>query len=260
MNTLPRRHRDALQRAVALVRDEGGSVRGDVSALTGLLYGRWYTRLSTPKAGGWPHAMPFVTRLRQALTHALRGRGVVHLPDVMARETLVPGSGYWAVSGRRADASAPAGVRRIYWNVSQQGAPALVHDLVATLPDAVWWHCKVPTERRGFERPDAAVLYVDAVAWPRLQPLIASLASRHRRHLHPEIPPLTSWMDAGVASACDPGVAGESFGLTLCRRVAEVLAGHAADERAVETLSARLFPATATGPARRRRTRRRPDG
>lgn len=226
---LPSRHREAMARAIDASMYCANP--DDVRSLTAHLYQHWYAQLSSSKATGWSHRVAFVTRLRQALTHAANGRAMVSSRDVVQRQALDHALGYWSVwspSGPPVPVSGEptrttGTVRRVYWNVMQQGAPALVHDLVATLPDQLRWSFKVPVSADDFLRPDALVLYAEDQAWSILQPLVASLAVAHRHHLHPEVPPLTSWIDDGVASAIDPGVAGESFGLTLCRCIAEVL-------------------------------------
>jgi len=270
MTALPRRHRDALAAAVAVARSLPAGVGRDVRSLADALYAQWYTRLRTPKPTGWPSGLPFVTRLRQAFSHAARGRGCRSLTEVAACETLVEDCGYWSVqspifaltSSPQASSETGDAMRRIYWNAVQTGTPALVHDLTAVLPAGFWWSLKVPLTPDGFLRPDAVVLYVDADAWPRALSLVSSVAARHRRHLHPDVPPLTSWIDAGVASARDPGVPGESFGLALCRRVAEILAGSPGARTDASRLAAGLFPPTTGRRSARpgRRRPRRPDG
>lgn len=218
--SLPARHREALVRAVRVATTVRTS---DDSTLTALLYSQWYTQLSSPKPVGWSAQTPFITRLRQALAHAARGRdGRLDVPALVDRQAMDIATGYWSASSSAPPAPSRA-VRRVYWNVVQQGAPALVHDLVATLPAVTRWTLKVPVDAGDFQRPDTLVLYLAADEWPALLPLVHTLAVRHQRTLHPDVPPLTTWVAPGVASALDPGIPGESFGLTLCRRIAEVL-------------------------------------
>jgi hypothetical protein len=90
---LPARHVDGLTRAVTSVLSCPPAVRTDVRALTTWLYLHWYTHLCSPKPAGWTSGVPFLTRLRQALSHAARGRGVRSTDAVIARQQLDAQSG-----------------------------------------------------------------------------------------------------------------------------------------------------------------------
>ena len=102
---------------------------------------------------------------------------------------------------------------RFYWNVHPGAAPRLVGDITGALLEAgVAYTLKLPVDSTGYDRPDAAVLYVgdeDAMA---VRALLPGLWCALRHGLHPDVPALTLRLADGLAFAEQPD-GGASFGM-----------------------------------------------
>lgn len=258
---IPARHLDALGRAVDCA-GIGHGAPHDTGTLTLRLYDQWFTRLCESKASGWESATPFLTRLRQAWAHAVVTRHRADMWEAIERQNADASTGYWGAWSADGQPEGP-GTIRVYWNARQQGTPGLVHAMVLALPPAAAWSLKVPLWTEGFQRCDTVVLYLAPSLWPALRVSLRGVATAHRHALVRQVPPLTTSLADGVATAVDPGRPGESFGMALCRCVAEVIAHRSqtvrADSReeAVKALAERLYGTPCAGPTHAARVRAR---
>jgi hypothetical protein len=110
-------------------------------------------------------------------------------------------------------------VVRVYWHVIAAGAVELVRALTSRLEaDGFAYRFKLAHHPLGFNRADAAVLYLRAEDFPPLRTALAGLAEALAHRLRPRVPAFTLPLAAGVGLAEDPG---ESFGEHRCRLLAE---------------------------------------
>lgn len=182
----------------------------------------------------WPGE--FVTRDAPGV----QPRPGMHVSVFCPRDSPTIQPGFYFVFGEASsDQDAELDLVRIYWNVSDAGAPTLVHHLAGALNRyGVPFRFKTLSRRTAYVRSDAAVLYVnrrffhisaelaDAEVRPRLAPF-----------LRPETPLFTRALFPGIALAEDPET-GESFGMARCRVLAEAL--WEAREEEVDTLDGRM--------------------
>jgi hypothetical protein len=157
----------------------------------------------------------------------------VRLPKELPR--LSPG--YWfAISDAPVDTLAV----RVYWNVTSQGAPALVALLTAWLNrDGVPFRLKVADHPYRFARHDTAVLYLSGDAFRGLRAALAEAADALAAHLRPGIPAFTLDLAPGVGLAEDVG--GNSFGAQRCDLLADaIVRAQEGPCRGVEAVAARF--------------------
>jgi len=116
---------------------------------------------------------------------------------------------------------------RFYWNVSLEGAEALLRSLVPVLNRfQVPFRLKCPVYASMYSRRDTVVLYV-ATRWQQVTAqLISLMYEQLAEHVRDDVPLFTYRLHPGVALAGEPGN-GESFGMHRCRLVAEgILEAH----------------------------------
>jgi hypothetical protein len=141
------------------------------------------------------------------------------------RDSVASQAGYWvAWGGAWGPPLEPANIVRLYWNVDAAGAPALVGALTGRLAErSLAYALKVPDQDAGFNRCDAAVLYLDRddlrAAAPALRAAHAAVAGL----LEAPTPALTRALAPGLGLAEEPP-GPESFGGHRCRLIAEALA------------------------------------
>jgi hypothetical protein len=110
-------------------------------------------------------------------------------------------------------------VVRVYWNVVAGGAVELVRALTSRLTDERVPYCfKLAHHPLGFDRADAAVLYVRAEDFPPLREALTAIGETLAAVLRPREPVFTLPLVPGVGLAEDPG---ESFGEHRCGLLAE---------------------------------------
>jgi hypothetical protein len=155
---------------------------------------------------------------------------------------------YTAVSEAPGDLVSPAGVVRVYWNITRTGAPALVGALTSGLNNAgVAFRLKVADHRFGLGRCDGAVLYLRADAFSGLRPMVHDVATAMSTRIRPRIPAFTLELAPGVGLAEDDG-GGESFGERRCELLADGIVrayeqGHATVEAQVRAIADRFAEA-----------------
>ena len=138
------------------------------------------------------------------------------------RETLEAQPGYYFAFGETLDELADQlSIVRFYFNCRADGAAALLGALTGlaqSLPDAL--PAQGADGAGGYDRADAAVLYVGARYFPIVARIVMQM--RDRVPLEDAVPLFTKRLWPGVGVAMEPG-SGESFGSHRSRLVAEGL-------------------------------------
>jgi hypothetical protein len=112
---------------------------------------------------------------------------------------------------------------RFYWNIGSEGALDLLRRLSGDMNRyQVPFQFKCSVYRHGYDRRDAAVLYVLRKFYPIVRELVKAWSEGCASHLRDDVPLFTLRVENGVGLAEDPGT-GESFGMNRCRHVAEAL-------------------------------------
>jgi hypothetical protein len=141
----------------------------------------------------------------------------VRLPNALPQ--LSPG--FYTIVGDNPARAPSATTVRVYWNVTPEGAPALVGALVSRLnADRVPFRLKVGDHPFRLDRCDAAVLYVSGDDFRALDETLQKVIRELRGALLRRVPTFTLEYAPGVALAEDDGD-GESFGMRLCALLAE---------------------------------------
>jgi hypothetical protein len=124
---------------------------------------------------------------------------------------------------------------RIYFHVAAAGAATLLNCTTEFCNRrGMPFGMKCLANPAGYDRADAAVLYVAPPHYDTIAELLAELPPAVRRHLRPEIPLFAKKLAAGLALAEQPGT-GESFGQHRSRLLAEaVLLGSMLGARSTE--------------------------
>lgn len=139
------------------------------------------------------------------------------------RESTAVQPGVYFAFGESVMGSDHMDVIRLYWNIDSDGALKLMREITWTLNRfQLPFQFKCSIYRQGFERRDAAVLYVHK----RFYGIVRELSEAWRRacapHLRDDVPLFTLPAGKGVGVAEDPGTS-ESFGMNRCRHVAEAI-------------------------------------
>ena len=136
--------------------------------------------------------------------------------------SLSPGF-FTVVSEAPADLTTADRVVRVYWNITRQGAPALVGALTARLnAGRAPFRLKVADHPFRLDRCDAAVLYLPGERFVALSETLCDVASALSAHLPARIPAFTLELAPGVGVAEADGT-GESFGIRRCGLLAEAI-------------------------------------
>lgn len=145
---------------------------------------------------------------------------------------------YFAFGETLADQQDDFGILRFYWNVTADGAAALIGAITEMLNRfAIPFRLKCLNLANLFDRADAAVLYL-AKRHYRIAATILPEVHRAMRPLLKSATPLFAKPLAdGLGLAEDPRT-GESFGMSRCRLVAEAVCR--AHERGLDSPPARL--------------------
>jgi hypothetical protein len=138
------------------------------------------------------------------------------------RETFDVQPGYYFAFGETLDELADQlSMVRVYFNCRAGGAPSLFAELTSSLNRyQTPFHLKAPTAAAGYDRADAAVLYIGARYFSIVARLVSQL--RERVPLEDAVPLFTKRLWPGIGVATEPG-SGESFGSHRSRLAAEGL-------------------------------------
>lgn len=136
------------------------------------------------------------------------------------RLRLAPGY-YMAIGDRDLDAGAP--ITRIYFNLDDAGAVALVRSVTTILNEGrVPFRLKIADHPSRFDRCDSGVLYARRRDRARLWPLLRIVRARLGARIGATVPAFTKQIAPGIAAADEPR-SGESFGMDRCRLAARGL-------------------------------------
>lgn len=147
----------------------------------------------------------------------------VHMPS--GRSNLSPG--FYVIIGNEGQGSddgttTTTTTTRIYFNVRKEGAAELTANLCKYLNDlSVPFFYKVLSDEAGYDRADAAVLYLDKEEYPQAEAFIQEKWTSLEGLLRPETPAFTLAVAPGVGVSEDPGN-GLSFGEHRCSILAQV--------------------------------------
>jgi hypothetical protein len=153
----------------------------------------------------------------------------------LSKDLLNISPGYYMALSDTPLFPAPGGyLVRLYWNVSADGAVPLVAQATPRLNAAgIPFKLKVVAHPEGFQRADAAVLYIRREDYARVATILSPIYAEVQRHLRPAVPALTKPLAPGLGLAEDPGP-GESFGLNRSALLADgLLRAHECGAQAV---------------------------
>jgi hypothetical protein len=155
----------------------------------------------------------------------------------MPHELIGMSPGFYMASGEHAMPDEAQPVRRLYFNLTTEGAVRFVATAVESFNAAgVPFTLKALADPADYVRCDAAVLFVNDTLRD-VTSLVERLYREVASELSPLVPALTKRLAPGVGFAEDPGER-KSFGQHRCRLLAEaILQAH---ERGKRTLAARL--------------------
>ena len=140
-----------------------------------------------------------------------------------ARESTAIQPGLYFAFGETVMGTDHLDVVRFYWNLESDGALHLMQVVTRALNRfQVPFQFKCSVYPQGFDRRDAAVLYVHKRFHAIVRGLIGAWTEECGLHLRDDVPLFTLPVAKGVGLAEDPGT-GESFGMNRCRHVAEAV-------------------------------------
>ncbi len=119
------------------------------------------------------------------------------------------------------------GIVRIYFNLSPEGAVAVMGDLTRRLNEiALPFTFKALYNPSIYRRYDSAVLYFEKSRYEVVRPILEEVYTEQRSQFQPQVPLFTKWLAAGLALAEEPDqkfAEIESFGMNRCLIVANAL-------------------------------------
>jgi hypothetical protein len=140
-----------------------------------------------------------------------------------AKESTSLQPGLYFAFGETIMASDHLDIVRFYWNIDSEGMVELLRLISREMNRfQVPFQFKGSIYRHGYDRRDAAVLYVQRKFFPIAKELVSGWAQACGPHLRDDVPLFTLRMEKGVGLAEDPGT-GESFGMNRCRHVADAM-------------------------------------
>jgi hypothetical protein len=223
-------------------------LRGELIALRGAAAARSLTsvlHLSNPGAGRVEHEWRYVRpgRLpgtlmveKNRLAVAIHPHDLIGVLNVSAlkpgdellirtpagRMNLSPG---YYVAHSDAELSYAEPLARIYFNVSPDAAPSLLHQVCRALNESGFaFDFKLASDASAYHRADVAVLYLSRAKATAALATVNEISSSING-MRSATPVLTHAIAPGVAVADDPG-ANQSFGLHRCQIIAEALLGN----------------------------------
>lgn len=190
---------------------------------------------------GWSIGQIFPNGQIQAVRGALRrlvwpgqflsknGPGAVPRPGTpislfYAKESTSLQPGFYYLFGETAEEQSHSrGIMRLYWNVSQEGAPALLGALSRRLNTFhVPYRMKCAVANSEYGRTDVAVLYTPKHFTRFVVEMLPDVYPEVAEHLGDDVPFFSRPLAPGLGLAEDPGTH-ESFGQHRCRLVAQAV-------------------------------------
>lgn len=141
---------------------------------------------------------------------------------VARREIADEQPGFW-ITASPAWYQLEPGLLRLYWNTDPEGGALLVEQVTRNISDTVPYSLKLPVDAIGFQRADAAVLYIQASYFAQIRPTLVGIHRHMQPRLWPQVPGMCRVLAPGLGLAEDPPHANESFGLHRCRLIADAI-------------------------------------
>ncbi|NMG08708.1 T3SS effector HopA1 family protein [Brasilonema sp. UFV-L1] len=152
----------------------------------------------------------------------------VNIGDVVAikmPKNLVQSGFYMAVSN--AGSYREANIVRIYFNLTTEGAVAVMNSLTAELNAIpIPFNFKALYNPQDYGRYDSAVLYFDKNKYEIFRAVLERVYTQNQSHFQPEVPLFTKFLAPGLALAEEPDQKfgeQESFGMNRCQIVANAI-------------------------------------
>ena len=147
---------------------------------------------------------------------------------------------------RSTDPSHPQATVRIYFNLSPEGAVAMMGDLTQAMNDAqLAFTFKVLYNPSEYDRYDSGVFYFAKDDYEQVHGILERLYAQHQEHFRPQIPLFTKELALGLGTAEEPDQkfgSQESFGLNRCQIVANALLEmHQQNESSVDARVEAMF-------------------
>ena len=144
------------------------------------------------------------------------------LTALMAREAPQWQEGfYYVLSQMPIDVRHESRMTRVYFHITEEGAPALVSAVSELLNAfALPFRFKVLNRRGLFNRADSAVIFAPKRWFPAIAALLPRIAERTKQYLGDATPLMARRLGPGIAVAEDPATAGDSFGTHRARLLA----------------------------------------
>jgi HopA1 effector protein family len=136
--------------------------------------------------------------------------------------TIQPGF-YFVFGSTVGDQLDDYNIFRLYWNITCDGAPAVIRALSGELNRfQIPFRYKCPDQRAFYYRVDTGILYVSKRFLRITLDVAAGIYPSLREYLESATPLFTKELAPGLAAADDPG-GQESFGISRCRMLAQGL-------------------------------------
>lgn len=141
-------------------------------------------------------------------------------------------SGFYMAVGNgghksRSSSDRYTGIVRIYFNLTPDGAVAVMADLTRRLNDiALPFSFKALYNPSNYRRYDCAVLYFEKSNYEVVRPILEAVYQEQKTHFQPQVPLFTKLLAPGLALAEEPShkfAELESFGMNRCLIVANAL-------------------------------------
>lgn len=151
----------------------------------------------------------------------------IRLPKNLVQNGFYMAVGNVGANHPHADSDRPVEIVRIYFNLSPEGAVAVMNSLTRQLN-----HLSLPFSFKALYNPsdygryDSAVLYFDKRDYSSILPVLQTVYAEHRSHFKAETPLFTKFLAPGLALAEEPNskfAEQESFGTHRCQIVANGL-------------------------------------
>lgn len=134
---------------------------------------------------------------------------------------------YLAVSNVSQDIDADLSAGQIYFNITSEGAIALMDSLTQQLNAAeIPFRFQVLYNPSAYNRYDSGVLHFHLFDYPAVRTVLQAVYLQHQSYFQPEIPLFTKFLAPGLSLAESPTLhltPQESFGMNRCQIVASSL-------------------------------------
>jgi hypothetical protein len=144
----------------------------------------------------------------------------VYIAMVKEFRELLPG--FYMANGNAA-MKEESFIVRLYWNISSEGAPAIMNSLTTELnKDDIPFKFKILKNESNYLRADAAVLYLDKHDIQKVSYSLSQIYKKIKRYIRPPVPLFAKRLANGISLAEDPAN-GESFGQNRTNLLAKAI-------------------------------------